>query len=61
MPNEPRSHRRVKLWRVDGDIPLHRWLELIGFFFKGNEMLLEYFDPEAFHEDLRQREDARQA
>lgn len=60
VPNEPRAHRRLKLWRVDGAIPLGHWLDLIGYFFKGNEMLLEYFDPEAFHASLIAREQARQ-
>ncbi|HTD83269.1 MAG TPA: hypothetical protein VK648_05695 [Gemmatimonadaceae bacterium] len=60
VPNEPRAFRRVKVWRVDGEIPLPRWLDLIGFFFKGNEMLIEYFDPERFHAELIERERARQ-
>ena len=48
MPNEPRSFAKPKLFRVDGDIDLDHWIELTAHFFKGNEMLIEYFDPDQF-------------
>ena len=40
--------RKVKRFRIDGDIDVGRWLELVGFFYQGNEMVLEYFDPEEY-------------
>ncbi|MBH8574489.1 hypothetical protein I8752_15950 [Nostocaceae cyanobacterium CENA369] len=58
MPKEFRSHRKVKLWRIDGDIALNIWSELISYFFKSNEMIIRYFDPEKFEQifDLRVRD-----
>lgn len=41
---------KIKLFRVDGDIDLGCWLELVGSFFSGNEMVVEYFDPKGFEE-----------
>lgn len=55
MPTELKSHRKVKLWRIDGDIDLDSWLDLISFFFKGNEMVVEYFDPEQWQAFLDER------
>jgi hypothetical protein len=48
LPHEPRSSAKVKLFRIDGTMSLETWLELIAHFFKSNEMVLEYFDPEQF-------------
>jgi hypothetical protein len=48
MPSEPRSHAKPKVFRVDGDIDIDQWIELTAHFFKGNEMLIEYFDPSEF-------------
>jgi hypothetical protein len=48
MPAEPRSYSKPKLFRIDGDIDIDQWIELAAHFFKGNEMLIEYFDPEEF-------------
>ncbi|MGA1871916.1 MAG: hypothetical protein ACMUJM_25640, partial [bacterium] len=48
IPQEYKSHKKVKLWRIDGDLKLQHWLDLICFFFKSNEMLIEYFNPEEF-------------
>lgn len=42
--------RKVKLFRIDGDVDVGCWLEMVGHFFSGNEMVLEYFDPEQYHE-----------
>lgn len=58
IPNEPRAFRKRKLFRIDGDISVEVWLDLIAHFFKSNEMILEYFDPDtfqrAFGEKMRQ-------
>lgn len=48
LPREPRCPQKIKLFRIDGDIPLDTWLDLIGHFYKANEMILEYFDPDQF-------------
>jgi hypothetical protein len=50
MPREPRSFKRIKLFRIDGDIDVDKWIELLSQFFKGNEMIIEYFDPELFQQ-----------
>jgi hypothetical protein len=50
MPREPRSFKRIKLFRIDCDIDVDKWIELLSQFFKGNEMIIEYFDPELFQE-----------
>ena len=42
---------KVKLFRIDGDVNVGRWLELVGGFFSGNEMVVEYFDPARFEEE----------
>jgi hypothetical protein len=54
LPDVARCQKQ-KLFRVDGNIELEPWLELIGFFFKSNEMILEYFDPEAFKRTFEHR------
>lgn len=58
LPKEARCFRKIKLWRIDGDIDLESWINLICFFFKSNEMLIEYFNPRAFEEmfELRVRD-----
>ena len=48
MPVEPKCYRKVKLFRIDGNIDITQWIELTSYFFKGNEMVIEYFDPELF-------------
>jgi hypothetical protein len=48
MPNELKSHTKIKLWRIDGDISLEEWSDLISFFYRSNHMILEYLDPEKF-------------
>lgn len=55
MPTELKSHHKVKLWRIDGDVDLDSWLDLISFFFKSNEMVIEYFDPEQWQAFLDER------
>lgn len=58
MPKEPKCHKKIKLWRIDGDIDLDSWVILISFFHKSNEMIIEYFNPEAFEQifELRVRD-----
>jgi hypothetical protein len=46
VPDVPKGHRKPKLWRIDGEIDLATWSDLICQFFRLNEMVLEYFDPE---------------
>jgi hypothetical protein len=48
IPNEKRCHVKPKLFRVDGNIAIEDWIDLISFFFKSNEMIIEYFNPEEF-------------
>lgn len=48
IPNEPRAFLKPKLFRIDGEIADDTWLDLIAHFFKANEMVIEYFDPELF-------------
>jgi hypothetical protein len=50
LPSELKSHRKVKLFRIDGDVDLDEWIELTCLFFKFNEMLIEYFNPEMFEQ-----------
>jgi hypothetical protein len=46
----------VKVFRIDGDIPVDEWIDLIALFFKGDVMVIEHFYPEQyetiFKEDL---------
>lgn len=55
MPNNLRPNHYVKLFRVDGETALEDWLSLTSMFYKGNEMLIEYFDPELFDAKFRPR------
>lgn len=57
MPDESKCHKKIKLWRIDGNIELENWINTISFFYKSNEMIIEYFNPEAFEEmfELRVR------
>lgn len=48
LPNVPTCRLKPKLFRIDGTIELEPWLDLIGFFFRSNEMVFEYFDPDEF-------------
>jgi hypothetical protein len=53
MPNEVEATHKVKLFWIDGDVELGQWTELISMFFKGNEMILQYFDPELYEQHYR--------
>jgi hypothetical protein len=48
VPREPKCFRKIKLFRIDGRISEKDWSELLGLFYKGNEMIIEYFDPNKF-------------
>lgn len=41
LPLPPPTHQR-KLWRVDGPMSDAQWCELIGLFFRGNELIPEH-------------------
>jgi len=58
LPKEAKCFRKIKLWRIDGDIDLENWIDLICFFFKSNEMLIEHFNPDEFEKifELRVRD-----
>ena len=43
------------MFRVDGQTSLDDWLSLVSLFYKGNEMLIEYFDPDLFDREFRPR------
>lgn len=55
MPTEAKSYRKIKLWRIDGTVALSDWLDLVNCFYKGNEMILEYFDPEQYSALVEER------
>ncbi len=50
IPKEPRSFRKIKLFRIDGEIDMESCIELVSYFFKSNEMIIEYFNPEQYNE-----------
>jgi hypothetical protein len=50
MPRELKSYKKIKLFRIDGDIDLEVWIDLLAHFYKANEMIIEYFNPEQFEE-----------
>jgi hypothetical protein len=62
LPKELKSFKKIKLFRIDGDIGIDEWIALLSMFFKGNEMIMEYFDPEQFEsrygEDIRRYQEA---
>lgn len=47
--------QKIKLFRIDGDVDVGRWLGMVGHFFSGNEMVLEYFDPDQYHEHFDEK------
>lgn len=57
LPDEAKCYKKIKLWRIDGHIDLENWINTISFFYKSNEMIIEYFNPKAFEEmfELRVR------
>ena len=55
MPDNTKPNHYIKLFRVDGETDLDDWLSLISMYYKGNEMLIEYFDPDLFDSQHRPR------
>jgi len=53
MPRNAKSTHYVKLFRIDGSVDLDDWLSLTSMFYKGNEMIIEYFDPVLFDRKIR--------
>ena len=35
---------QIKLFSFDGTVDADKWLDLTAFFFRGNELVLRYFD-----------------
>ena len=52
---------KVKMFRVDCEdgIQLERWVELVSFFYRGNEMLLDYLNPQQFDAAFGERARSR--
>lgn len=48
LPEARECYRKPKLWRIDGEIDFETWSSLISLFYKSNETIIEYFNPEAF-------------
>lgn len=48
LSHEAKGDKKIKLFRIDGDIDIDIWIDLIAYFFRGNEMIIEYFDPEKY-------------
>ena len=65
LPKELKSFKKIKLFRIDGNIGVDEWIGLLSMFFKGNEMIMEYFDPEQFEarygEDIRRCQEAERS
>ena len=58
MPNEQKSDFYIKLFRIDGTIDLDDWISLLSMFYKGNEMVIEYLDPDLYNEKFKPKFDA---
>jgi hypothetical protein len=47
-----KAYKKIKLFRIDrkdkNEIELEKWINLISYFFKSNEMIIEYFNPEEY-------------
>ena len=48
FPDEFKPKKSIKLFRIDGNISTEEWSELFSKFYKGNEMVLQYLDPNFF-------------
>ncbi|MBE2179433.1 MAG: hypothetical protein IAE97_03085 [Chthoniobacterales bacterium] len=53
LPKEPRAYQKHKLFRIDGQIPIDAWIDLIAMFYNGNEMVLRYFDSNRYEASFR--------
>jgi hypothetical protein len=51
-----KSNIKIKLFRVDGSLATQDWIMLLTSFFKSNEMIIEYFDPETFEKEIKSKE-----
>lgn len=49
LKGDSKSHRKIKLFRIDGNVELKWWIDLITNFYKRNEMIIEYFDPNQYN------------
>jgi hypothetical protein len=45
ISKQDRSLEYIKLWRIDGNIPIHSWKELICHFYRDNYLPGEYLKP----------------
>ncbi len=52
FPDVPKNYKKIKLFKIDGNIDLQIWINLISSFFLNNEMVLEYFDPELYNQNF---------
>ena len=52
MPHNTRPAHYLKLFRIDGELKLEDWISLLSMFYKGNEMVVEYFDPKLFQSQI---------
>jgi hypothetical protein len=53
MPSHAKANHYIKMFRIDGNIDLNEWVALLSFYFRGNEMITEYFDPQTFDQEFR--------
>lgn len=51
--NKKVNENKKKIFRIDGQIDVQKWKELILHFFVNNEMILEYFDIDAYKEEYK--------
>jgi hypothetical protein len=49
------SHKKLKVFRIDGEIDADVWVNLTLLFFRGNELVLEYLDPDQYQEKFGPR------
>lgn len=45
------SFKKIKVFRIDGEIDADTWVDLTLRFFRGNELVLEYFDPDQYRQE----------
>lgn len=55
------SLKKIKLFRVDGEVDADSWILLTSQFFKGNELVVEHFDENVYKEKLQPIIDRYQA
>ena len=59
MNQSARNTTYTKLWRVDGEIQVHIWKELITHFYRDNPLIGEYFCEEKYSESLKDHSETR--